>query len=307
MLSDKECERLKNEIITEQNRLRTNPKSYIPKLEKCIKCFKGNVYEKPGTDIGIETTEGPMAYQEAINFLKTQKPIRSLTYDEEISKASQSHAKDIGETGGTDYIGSDGLSNSDRVGKFVNWDANICESIDFGGVTGEEVMISFLVDDGVSDRSHRGSIFNTKLNYFGVGVAKHKEYEICSVIDYVGEIVSYVDESKNGYVRKPSPLKKSLLRGELSSGAINTLLMQAKKKEMIKNEQSAKQEKGGAEEEEEDNPFKDDPDAPEGCISCKKKVSKKKVGKTTIVTTEKTYTLEDGTEEVVTLEETVYE
>ena len=56
--------------------------------------------------------------------------------------------------------------------------------------------------------------------------------------------------------------------------------------------------------ENEDDPFKDDPDAPEGCVSCKTKITKKKIGKKLITTTEKTYTLEDGSEEVVTLEET---
>lgn len=44
-----------------QNKLRTDPKSYIPKLEKMLKYFKGKVYKPPGESVGCTTNEGTSA------------------------------------------------------------------------------------------------------------------------------------------------------------------------------------------------------------------------------------------------------
>ena len=96
MKSEKELQKLKREVIKETNRIRTNPKSYIPILEEYLKWFDGNILDKPGSEIGIETQEGAFAYHEAINFLKSQRPISELKYDEEIAKASQEYANEIG-------------------------------------------------------------------------------------------------------------------------------------------------------------------------------------------------------------------
>jgi uncharacterized protein YkwD len=195
MKSLKDLEKLKKEVINETNRIRSNPKSYIPILETYIKYFDGNILEKPDTDTGIETQEGAFAYQEAINFLKSQKPIEPLIYDEEVSKASQELSDLMGKTGNTGENAEDN-NIEERISKYVDWDVAISENIDFGGFTGEDVIINLLVDDGVEDRSHRSNLFNTKIKYFGVGTSFHKEYEICTVIDYIGEILEYTNNKK---------------------------------------------------------------------------------------------------------------
>jgi hypothetical protein len=56
-----------------------------------------------------------------------------------------------------------------------------------------------------------------------------------------------------------------------------------------------------------DNPFYDDPDAPEGCIKRLTKYKKKKFAQKTLITTIKTYFLEDGSEEVVTIDEIIFD
>ena len=316
MKAKNDFSRLKQEIINEHNKIRRNPKSYIPILEKQLKWFRGTVLERPDLDCGIQTSEGVSAYKEAINFLKTQKPIAELIYDDEIAKASQDHADDIGYTGSVDYIGSNGETNDDRLKKYIEWDITIAENIDFGASSGEDVVVTLLVDDGVEDRGHRENMFNTKIKYFGVGIAEHREYDICTVIDYVGDVISYTDKSKNKNLSKGNKAKAAINnssfhlgstlnnKGNMGVKAINSMLMAAKKKEMAKigkdlNKMNLNDDGN--------NPFKDDPDAPEGCVSCKTKITKKRAGKKTTIITIKTYTLEDGSEEVVTLEETIYE
>ena len=312
MKSLKDLEKLKKEVINETNRIRSNPKSYIPILESYIKYFDGNILEKPDTDTGIETQEGAFAYQEAINFLKSQKPIEPLIYDEEVSKASQELSDLMGKTGNTEDNNIE-----ERISKYVDWDVAISENIDFGGFTGEDVIINLLVDDGVEDRSHRSNLFNTKIKYFGVGTSFHKEYDICTVIDYIGDIISYTDKEKNKNLSKKAKNKKELFnkpidRKNLHIGnkALDTMMTQAKRREraeQLKSELKKEDLMESKEMEDDENPFADDPDAPENCIRRKTRLIKKFYDKKSMVITIKTYTLDDESEEVVTIEETTFD
>ena len=59
-------EQIKKQVITETNRIRTNPKAYIPILEKYLENFDDNILTRPDKNECIETQEGPKAYKEAI-------------------------------------------------------------------------------------------------------------------------------------------------------------------------------------------------------------------------------------------------
>ena len=315
MKSLKDLEKLKKEVINETNRIRSNPKSYIPILETYIKYFDGNILEKPDTDTGIETQEGAFAYQEAINFLKSQKPIEPLIYDEEVSKASQELSDLMGKTGNTGENAEDN-NIEERISKYVDWDVAISENIDFGGFTGEDVIINLLVDDGVDDRSHRSNLFNTKIKYFGVGTSFHKEYEICTVIDYIGEILEYTNNKKKFFGSNNKNEKKynndfKLNKNNMKIGnrALDNMIFQATRKEKNENINNNNNEIRIGNDEiveinnENDNPFYDDPDAPEGCIRRHTRVIKKNFKTKSMISTIKTYTIDDGSEEVVTIDE----
>ena len=313
MKSLKDLEKLKKAVINETNRIRSNPKSYIPILESYIKYFDGNILEKPDTDTGIETQEGAFAYQEAINFLKSQKPIEPLIYDEEVSKASQELSDLMGKTGNTEDNNIE-----ERISKYVDWDVAISENIDFGGFTGEDVIINLLVDDGVEDRSHRSNLFNTKIKYFGVGTSFHKEYDICTVIDYIGEILEYTNNTRKKFVsndnnrnekKNNNDFKLNKNNMKIGNRALDNMIFQATRKEKNENIINNNNEIRIGNDEiieinnENDNPFYDDPDAPEGCIRRHTRVIKKNFKTKSMISTIKTYTIDDGSEEVVTIDE----
>ena len=313
MKSLKDLEKLKKEVINETNRIRSNPKSYIPILESYIKYFDGNILEKPDTDTGIETQEGAFAYQEAINFLKSQKPIEPLIYDEEVSRASQELSDLMGKTGNTEDNNIE-----ERISKYVDWDVAISENIDFGGFTGEDVIINLLVDDGVEDRSHRSNLFNTKIKYFGVGTSVHKEYDICTVIDYIGEILEYTNNNRKKFVsndnnrnekKNNNDFKLNKNNMKIGNRALDNMIFQATRKEKNENINNNNNEIRIGNDEiieinnENDNPFYDDPDAPEGCIRRHTRVIKKNFKTKSMISTIKTYTIDDGSEEVVTIDE----
>ena len=313
MKSLKDLEKLKKEVINETNRIRSNPKSYIPILESYIKYFDGNILEKPDTDTGIETQEGAFAYQEAINFLKSQKPIEPLIYDEEVSRASQELSDLMGKTGNTEDNNIE-----ERISKYVDWDVAISENIDFGGFTGEDVIINLLVDDGVEDRSHRSNLFNTKIKYFGVGTSFHKEYDICTVIDYIGEILEYTNNNRKKFVsndnnknnkKNNNDFKLNKNNMKIGNIALDNMIFQSTRKEKNENIINNNNEIRIGNDEiieinnENDNPFYDDPDAPEGCIRRHTRVIKKNFKTKSMISTIKTYTIDDGSEEVVTIDE----
>ena len=320
MISE-ECERIKREVILESNRIRTNPKAYIPILEDYLSNFDGNQLRLPDKNEILETEEGPMAYKEAIEFLKNQKPINIIEFDEEASKVAQDYSKFLFNSK-EDQL-EDESQIQQRVEKYLEYDYSLSENIDFGGCTGIEVIVNLLVDDGVKNRIHRENLF------------EHPDYEFCTVIDYFGDILGYKDPEKNKIFqakkanKKPNKNKKyfPLTKKGLpnlsfkrnpnmynnNTNNINNLI----KKNENENQDSSSAKNSdkktlsefeGIEEiNNNDNPFYDDPDAPEGCIKRKVKYKKKKFPQKTLITTIKTYILDDGSEETVTIDEVIFD
>ena len=189
-------EQIKKQVIIETNRIRTNPKAYIPILEKYLENFDDNILTRPDKNECIETQEGPKACKEAIEFLKNQKPINEIEFDEEASKVAEEYAKVLSNSG-EEENGEDEFHIEQRVEKYLDYDYAISENIDFGGSTGVEVIVNLLVDDGVKLRTHRENLFSDKFQYYGVAVSTHPEYDYCTVIDYFGDIISYKNKEKD--------------------------------------------------------------------------------------------------------------
>ena len=331
------CERIKREVISESNRIRTNPKAYIPILEEYLQNFDGKLLTLPGKNEILETEEGPRAYKEAIEFLKNQKPINIIEFDEEASKVAQEYSKFLSNSK-EDQI-EDETQIEQRVDKYLEYDYSFSENIDFGGSTGIEVIVNLLVDDGVKSRTHRDNLFSDKYEYYGVAVFEHPEFDYCTVIDYFGDIISYKDPEKNKIFqakkakKKPNPNKKlypftkkglpnlafkrNKNQYEYNNFNINNINNSNKKNEAENQDSSSAKtsDKKTISEFEgtdvinsnNDNPFYDDPDAPEGCIKRKVKYKKKKFQQKTLITTIKTYILEDGSEETVTIDEVIFD
>jgi hypothetical protein len=178
---------LNQSILAEHNRIRTNPKSYIPVLQEQIKLFKDNVLYRPN-EIPIQTNEGPEAYHEAISFLEEKAPVGELTLDENLSRATEDHLNDIAPKGLVSHESTNGKNVSDRIEKYCEWEVTCAENIDFGSRTGVDVVLSLLVDDGVRTRGHRHNLFKEDVKFVGISSGDHKEFETCVVIDYVGGV-----------------------------------------------------------------------------------------------------------------------
>ena len=175
-------------VVQEMSDARVNPKAYARHLLELRNCFQGTTWKRPGRT-ALRTEEGLDAYDEAIDFLESARPVGPLRFNEGLAQAARLHARDLGRRGALEHVGSDGSRLSDRLNRLGTWHGLIAENISTLEEDPRQVVIQLLVDDGVPSRGHRHSIFNPDLHQAGVGSAPHRAYQIVTVIDYADGFV----------------------------------------------------------------------------------------------------------------------
>lgn len=105
-------------IFRDTNRLRTDPKSFLPYLEARLSHFRENTVWTPGVKVGEITKEGPAAVQEAIDFIKTMKPVAKLRWSKEMAMACRDHVVDVGPKGATGHNNTDGTTTWQRLERY---------------------------------------------------------------------------------------------------------------------------------------------------------------------------------------------
>lgn len=258
---------LQNELFLYQNKLRKDPPSFIPYLEEWLKRYKENILQLPNEN-PLRTFEGCKGAENAIQFLKKQKPIPELKYNKLLSKAAIDHANDIGHYGLTGHEGSRDSTLYERIEKYTEWDGACSENLDFGFKNARNIILNLIIDDGCEEKNQRYNLFNSIYKYVGIGCGKHRDYGYCSVFVYAKDLRNI---------------------GEPPNVGINYIQDYIKKTMGRKNVKNRFQE--------------DDPDAPDDTenvkiIKCHKNIlgHDKKI-------TKKIYRLKDRTQHIVEIEE----
>ncbi len=191
-------------LLNEHNRLRANPSDLIPVIEKYMTSIDSDNFITYSNGSKYKLHEGIDSFIEAIEFLRNKNPIKTLTYDELLSKSAQEMANTLCEERDLKSLKLSSLSLSDRLDKFIEWDFSCAENIDFGSFSPRDALVNLLVDDGNPSRSHRENMFREDLNYIGIGISNHFSLGKCLVINYVSWIKGHFQENlENFFLMNP--------------------------------------------------------------------------------------------------------
>ena len=261
---------IQNALYTELNKLRNNPKSYIPLIEEEMKSLKkNNILKRKNSNLQIQTMEGKEAYKDAISFLEHQKSLPPLKKESRLGSAAMDLVKDIGGRGVVSHRDKYGQYVSERIEKYCEWNTSASEVIEVSSKNPQDILISLLVDDGMRNRPDRKILFQDDYNFIGIGCGPHTEYEIVTVIVFAGSL-----------------RQKGTLYDKMGSNF------------EIRNQYD------DVHQEVNENPYIiNDPDAPDNTKGLRVVKCQKSLGDEKILVTKKFYTLDDGTEYVVELEE----
>lgn len=170
------------DVILAMNMVRTNPKKFC---EDFIKPFLGYFDDKtmavPGQE-EVLTMEGVDAVKELIKVLPKMKSAGALTPSRALSLAAADLVKSQEKTGKIGHIGEGGQTLPKRINRYGNNMGLIAENVSYGEHTGLMVIITLLIDDGVSSRGHRENIMDSGLSLCGVKWGTHPTYdEMCAI------------------------------------------------------------------------------------------------------------------------------
>ena len=134
----------------------------------------------------IQTTEGTLAYDEALSFLSHMRPMSPLEISTPMCRANQGHATDLGSSGATGHEGSDGSKAAQRLrgsGGVITGGGKVSEGIEFGPwMDGTDFVVSLVVGDGEASRTHRKILLDPTSGACGVAVTKHKLFGFVCVV-----------------------------------------------------------------------------------------------------------------------------
>lgn len=200
---------VEKDVVLEMNKVRTDPKKYAEMYVKPqLQYYNGNHYSVPG-QITVIMTEGASAVRECIDELSKAKGADPLKPEKGLYLAARDHAYDLAKTGNTGHDGSDGSMPADRIRRYCERGKGMsaaAENISYGKTTGRDIVLQFIIDDGVSSRGHRKNIMNDTYTHVGVSTGTHNEYKTSCVVDYAVNYTTIGTAAKSA--DQPAPPKQ---------------------------------------------------------------------------------------------------
>jgi uncharacterized protein YkwD len=168
-------------VINEINQIRTNPKSYIPKVEDYIKTQESFLDNFDRLNVNVKSVNGGLdvnnntvntktlvgkdvfirnikAAKDLINVLDTLSPTQPLRFDSDMYEVTKKHGDYLKTTNKHGHYGHDGETISDRLSGFGSNGSENCGSN----------LLGLMVDAGISGYGHRYNILNPKWSHISI-------------------------------------------------------------------------------------------------------------------------------------------
>ena len=143
--------------------------------------FDGALFAKTFLKDYIETNQ--LKYSANVKSLfKDLKKLPSIAFlkpDKRIYELAKKHAIWSGKKGKTGHARFNERAKKSGHSKFA-------ENCQYGYLTGIDILINLLIDEGVPSLGHRKNILNQKMFFTAVSIQPHKIYGYNCVIDYAG-------------------------------------------------------------------------------------------------------------------------
>ena len=168
---------LEPKILSEINRVRTDPQGYAKWLEEQEQYFDGIWLRLPG-EKPIRTNRGRTALQEAIAALKEQQPLPPLETSEQTAAKATSELE-----------------------RFAT--ANNIQFFSYGRTTATGIVMGLVVDDLFPDRRRRNSLLSSEAEDTGVVCKPDPRYaKVCAI--------AYSDSTPTADVAEAEPARESV-------------------------------------------------------------------------------------------------
>lgn len=208
-LRNPEVVRFSHEILQEINKVRNTPQVYIKYLEERKSQFIDKNLYKPVDGVYLQTKEGILAVNEAIDTLKQiSNSLEPMLLSEELEEASLDHANDVFANNLFSHTSSDGATIKDRVERYCIWKGSLGENIDFGSNDAKEIILNMLIDDGVPTRGHRKNIISKEYKFIGASLCPHATYHFCCVINFTCRVVKYTQVLRSDYIKQYNTIEE---------------------------------------------------------------------------------------------------
>lgn len=143
------------DLLDEINLARRDPKLYATYVSERSRNFN-NQYE----------------VAETIRYLQTVTPCNNiLTLNSELSNLSTSF---LAEQGAKGELGHGSFSIRFNNTRYLE----IAENISYGITSARDIVVAFIVDEGIPGKGHRLNIFNCRMTEIGIGYSYHSQYRI---------------------------------------------------------------------------------------------------------------------------------
>ena len=177
------------QVLSELNKVRANPRAYAETLRSYRDLFEGRIVYPSDKEPGVTTAEGKAAVDEAIAFLERQPPVIRMTLASLLNRSAEIHALDQSHTGRAGHIGSDGSNFGEGIHRGALWEGEASEAISYGMDTAAHVVRQLIIDDGAPGRGHRATLFDPLLRNVGVGCQPHPAYSQVCVLDFATAVI----------------------------------------------------------------------------------------------------------------------
>lgn len=170
-------------VLVALNSVRTRPTSLIPAIEQKLQYLdeSGNAFYVPGRD--PETcVEGRSVYEDAIAFLRSVRPLVTLL-DVPVGMlfAARDHVLDLKSRMDVSQDGTDGSTPQSRLERYGTV-GRFAQLTSLAQCDPTDIVMQLVVNDGVSSRIDRKTIFDPDVRLCGVAIGSHSIHDTVAVV-----------------------------------------------------------------------------------------------------------------------------